>query len=102
MMPILLHLGSFSVYAYGLMLGIAFVVGDLIVLNEFARKGYDSRRLPLIAICVAAAALIGSRLNQILDVGSAGAGGYTYYGGFILCLPVTWVLARRAKIGWLA
>src|SRR6266851_10243973 len=41
MIPILLRIGPITIYSYGFMVALAFIVGDRLVTSEF-KRGYDA------------------------------------------------------------
>jgi phosphatidylglycerol---prolipoprotein diacylglyceryl transferase len=41
MIPILLRIGPITIYSYGCMVALAFIVGGWLVTREFDRRGYS-------------------------------------------------------------
>jgi phosphatidylglycerol:prolipoprotein diacylglycerol transferase len=103
-----LVLGPLRIPTYGLMLAAAFIVGSVLIEQEFRRRGMG-RNVGWDTVLVAlVAGLVGSRINFILEnramVARAGAkavfggSGMTWYGGFILALIAVLVFWRIRKV----
>jgi phosphatidylglycerol:prolipoprotein diacylglycerol transferase len=111
MFPILLHLGPITIYSFGLMMALAFIVGDLVVASEFKRNGYSVDQASTLVLWVALAGLVGSRLYDVIDNWGAyrsdpksillSGSGFVFYGGFVAGLITSWIIARRFGIRWL-
>jgi phosphatidylglycerol---prolipoprotein diacylglyceryl transferase len=108
MIPVLFQIGSLRVYSYGLMLGIAFILGSYILAWHFRQKKID----PAIASTITVLALVfgigGAKVLYLIEEwtlfirdpwGMAfSAGGLTWYGGFILALLVVSLYVRSKRI----
>lgn len=95
MRPVLFTVGDFTVYSYGFMLGMAFVVGVVLLHRELARKGRD----PGLVVPVLALALVfglaGARLFSALE---GSPRGLSYLGGFLLATGSICVYLRWKKV----
>jgi phosphatidylglycerol:prolipoprotein diacylglycerol transferase len=108
MIPVLFEIGPLRVYSYGLMLGIAFLVGSYVLGREFRRKGIDANHASTITIISVVFGLVGAKVLHLLEnwqafvqdpVGMAfSAGGLTWYGGFLLAIVVAGWYAHRKRI----
>jgi hypothetical protein len=67
MIPVLLRIGPITIYSYGFMVALAFIVGDRLVTSEFKRRGYDAGLASTLVVWVAIAAFGGARLNDVID-----------------------------------
>src|SRR5713101_6347708 len=93
MIPILLRIGPITIYSYGFMVALAFLIGDRLVASEFKRRGYDAGLASSLVLWVAIASFGGARLNDVIDnwrIYSAdpksiifSSTGFVFYGGFI-------------------
>lgn len=111
MYPELFKIGPFTVYSYGLMLGIAFIIASYILTKEFERKKLNPNLATEITLLAIIFGIIGSKLfslfenwNEFLQdpVGMAfSPGGLTFYGGLILATLAIWIYVRRKKIPFL-
>ncbi len=98
MRPVLLEIGGFTLYAYGLMLMLAFVVGMIWTLREAPRKGFNTDYLYEAYIISIILAVFGSRVTYVYlnwelyrdaplwKTLLARESGLTFYGGLIAVL----------------
>ncbi len=110
MYPELFTIGPFTVYSYGLMLGLAFIAGSFILSAEFKRvnlKDTYASEITLISIVLGVA---GSKLFHLIENWSLfldnpgmifSPGGLTYYGGFILVTTAIAFYTKRKKLNFL-
>lgn len=100
MYPKLFQIGPVPVYSYGLMLGIAFLVGNWLFGKELKRKGYDENTGVIIVLLALVGGIVGAKLFYILEDWNFGTGqplftyfkpdilfsssGLTFFGGLVL------------------
>ncbi|MCU7490748.1 MAG: prolipoprotein diacylglyceryl transferase [Bacteroidota bacterium] len=111
MMPRLFQIGPFTVYSYGLMLGIAFIIASYVLTKELERRKMDPNIATEITLYAIIFGLIGSKLFYVFENWDAFAanplgeffspGGLTFYGGFLLALAAIFFTIRRKKIPFL-
>jgi phosphatidylglycerol:prolipoprotein diacylglycerol transferase len=111
MYPELFKIGPFTVYSYGLMLGIAFIVGSYFITKEFDRRKLPANLGTEITLIAIIFGIIGSKLLHLIENWSEfiqdpismafSPGGLTFYGGLILAAFAIWVYVRRKKIKFL-
>ncbi len=111
MYPELFKIGPFTVYSYGLMLGIAFIVASYILTKEFERRKLNPNLATEITLLAIVFGIIGSKLFHLFEnwdaflndpIGMAfSPGGLTFYGGLILATLAIWLYVRRKKIPFL-
>ena len=111
MYPELFKIGPFTVYSYGLMLGIAFIVASYILTKECERRKLNPNLATEITLLAIVFGIIGSKLFHLFEnwnaflqdpVGMAfSPGGLTFYGGLILATLAIWLYVRRKKIPFL-
>src|SRR5882672_9712288 len=111
MHPRLFSIGPFTVYSYGLMLGIGFIVASTVLTRELRRKGLDPNMGSTITLLAVAFGIAGSKMLYLIEnwgifvrdpLGMAfSPGGLTWYGGFVLAALAIMVYARRRKIPFL-
>ncbi len=111
MRPVLFEIGPISLYSYGLMLGIAFLAGNIFITRELRRLKMD----PGIATAVTMLALLGGvagaklfhvieNFSEFLDAPKEillSSGGLTWYGGFLVAVPLVFLYLRKKKISML-
>ncbi len=112
MYPELFKIGPFTVYSYGLMLGIAFIVASYILTKEFERRKLNPNLATEITLLAIVFGIIGSKLFSLFENWDAflndpvsmafSPGGLTFYGGLILATLAIWIYVRRKKIPFLA
>ena len=111
MIPILFELGPIKVYSYGLMLGIAFLLGSYILSLELKRKRLKPEVGQWITILAVVFGISGAKLLFLIEEWEAflqdplgmafSPGGLTWYGGFIVAMVAVYVYIRAKKIPFL-
>ncbi len=113
MYPILLKIGKLSIYTYGSLIAIGFLLGIYIARYEAKRLGEDPDKILDLCFYALIAAIIGSRLFFIvirpqiffsdpLEVFKIWNGGLVFYGGFIGALLVLVLYVKKQKMSlWL-
>lgn len=111
MYPELFKIGPLTVYSFGLMLGISFIVASYILTKEFERKKLGPNLATEITLMAIIFGIIGSKLFSIFEnwdeflsdpAGVAfNPGGLTFYGGLILSIIAIWIYSKRKKIPFL-
>lgn len=106
MCPELLKIGPLTIYSYGLMLGISFIVASFILAKEYKRVGLPDSVASEITLMAIIFGVAGSKLFHLFENWDEflhnpvsmmfSPGGLTYYGGFIL-VTIAIVLYCRAK-----
>jgi phosphatidylglycerol:prolipoprotein diacylglycerol transferase len=112
MCPYLFKVGPFTVYSFGLMVGIGFIVASYLLTKELRRKGYDPNLGSTITLLAIVFGIIGSKLLYVIENWSHFAqspldialspGGLTWYGGFVLATAAIFLYSRRKKIPFLS
>ena len=106
MHPILFEIGSWPVYAYGVLLAAAYLAGLQLAVARARRAGLDATRVMDLGIYLIIAALVGAKLmlvlvdfryflNQPGEILSLVRAGGIFYGGLIAAVAVGLVLVRR-------
>ncbi|MGA9115293.1 MAG: prolipoprotein diacylglyceryl transferase, partial [Bacteroidota bacterium] len=111
MIPVLMEIGPLKVYSYGLMLGVAFLTGGLILSRELARKKMDPGMGSTITLLAAVFGISGAKVLYLLEHAAEFAadpwgmafspGGLTWYGGFLTALTAVSVYVRSRRISFL-
>lgn len=111
MMPELFKIGPFTVYSYGLMLGISFIVASWLLTKEFQRRKLPADFANEITLLAIIFGVVGSKLMYVIEnfgefaqdpLGSIfSPGGLTFYGGLLLVIAVIMMYARRKKLEFL-
>ena len=109
--PIIFSIGPLTVYSFGVMLAIAFLVAGNVVQRELARKGMDPELASSFVVWAAVGGLVGSRVLSFVDDWAGfvrdplafvltGAG-FVFYGGLIGgFVTVSAVIWRRGLPYW--
>jgi phosphatidylglycerol:prolipoprotein diacylglycerol transferase len=114
MYPKLFQIGPVPVYSYGLMLGIAFLVGSMLFSKELKRLKYDENVGVIITFYSLIGGIIGSKIFYILEDWNFGYGsslsslltvesifsasGLTFYGGLVLSIILIILYCKYKKI----
>lgn len=111
MCPRLLEIGPFTIYSYGLMLAIGFIVASYLLTVELKRKGLDPNHGNTITLIALLAGVVGSKILYLFEhwnlfladpAGMAfSPGGLTFYGGFLLATLCIFLYLRKKKIRFL-
>ena len=107
MYPILFHLGPITLYTYGLMVAVAFLITSYLFTLELQRRGLDPKMGGQITIIALIGGIAGSKLFSILEnwsdfvhdpFGQAfSPAGLTFYGGFIVVTIWLYFYLRAKK-----
>jgi phosphatidylglycerol:prolipoprotein diacylglycerol transferase len=111
MCPRLLEIGPFTIYSYGLMLAIGFIVASSLLTAELRRKRLDPNLGNNITLIALVAGVAGSKLLYLIEHWSQfvadpfgmafSPSGLTFYGGFILAALCIYLYVRSKKISFL-
>lgn len=104
--PVLFTIGPFSVYSYGLMMGIGFLVANYVAIREFERIGMGAHFANQVTLLAAVFGIAGSKILSLIEswgdfikdpVGMAfSPGGLTWYGGFVLAaVAILWAAHKK-------
>jgi phosphatidylglycerol---prolipoprotein diacylglyceryl transferase len=109
MHPILFDFGGFTIYAYGVLLAAAYLLGLQFALIRARRCGLDAQRVMDLGIWIIISALVGAKLLLfVVDfkqftqdprelLGLVRSGG-VFYGGLIAAVTVALLYLRRHKL----
>lgn len=115
MYPKLFQIGPIPVYSYGLMLGIAFLVGSTLFSKELKRYKIEESIGVTITFLAIIGGLVGSKIFYIIEEWNFGVGsktlssfftadtlfspsGLTFYGGVILSIFFIWIYCKRKNV----
>ena len=111
MYPELFKIGPFTVYSFGLMLGIAFVISSYLLTKEIERRNLGTNLATEVTLLAIIFGIIGSKLFYLFEnwelfinnpIGQTfSPGGLTFYGGLILAIIAIWVHVKRKNIPFL-
>jgi phosphatidylglycerol:prolipoprotein diacylglycerol transferase len=115
MHPVLLHLGSLTIYSYGVLVATGVIVGLLYARHQARRAGVDPERIWNLGIYMVLAALVGAKLwmvvsylgyyvhhwREIFALTTVQSGG-VFYGGLLVALLVAALYVWRQKLRFLA
>ncbi|RCK71902.1 MAG: Prolipoprotein diacylglyceryl transferase [Ignavibacteriae bacterium] len=108
MYPELFKIGPLTVYSYGLMLGIAFIVASYLLTKELKRKNLNPNLASNITMLAIIFGIAGAKLAHLIENWDAflyaplemifSAAGLTFYGGFILATIVIIYYLKHKKV----
>lgn len=111
MFPELFKIGPFTVYSYGLMLGIAFIIASYILTKEVERRKMDPNVATEVTLISIIFGIIGAKLFHLFENWDAfinnplhmafSPGGLTFHGGLILVIIAVLIYSKRKKIPFL-
>lgn len=107
MYPILFKIGPFTIYTYGTLVAIAFLIGLYLAKLQANKEGISTDKIIDLSIYVLVSGILGARILYIItdikyyfshpiDVFKIWEGGLVYYGGFLTSLIVLlWYLNKK-------
>ena len=108
MYPRLFQIGPFTVYGYGLMLALGFIIGSYLLVSEFKRRKLDPTIANNVTLIALIAGVSGSKILYLIEnlplfvhdpIGMTfNPGGLTYYGGFILATFSIYLYGKKKRI----
>lgn len=109
MHPVLLQIGGFSLYSWGLMVALAFAAGIAVAMNSSEKAGISREDVMDATMYVLISGIVGSRLFYVIgfwdmyrgDLWGALAvweGGMVFYGGLVFAMAALFFWARYKKI----
>lgn len=117
MYPVLFEVGPIVVRSYGVMMAIGFAAGTFWLVRRGIRRGMGADRMIDLVIAIIVSSLVGARVFYVATHptefagawwrvfwpvqadGSIGIQGLVFYGGLLLAVPTTVLLARRWRLG---
>lgn len=113
MYPILLKIGSFTIYSYGVMVAIGFAFSAFFIYRRAPKFNIDKDRAVDLTIVVLISGIIGARLLYVLlnlsfyianpiEIIMLSKGGLVWYGGFIAALLAMIIYIRIAHLNFWA
>jgi phosphatidylglycerol:prolipoprotein diacylglycerol transferase len=109
MHPILFDFGGFTIYAYGVLLAAAYLLGLQFALVRARARGLDSQRVMDLGIWIIISALVGAKLLLLIvdfrqftsnprELLALARSGGVFYGGLIAAVLVALLYLRRHKL----
>jgi len=110
--PKLFELGPFTVYTYGVLLAVSYLLGLKMAMSRAKKRHLDSNRVLDLGIYIIIAALVGAKLLLLVvdfnqywsnpsEIWSLLRSGGVFYGGLILAVTVAfWYIARHGMPFW--
>lgn len=108
MHPIIFSFGGITIYSFGLMMGISFLIGNYLLTKEFKRKKLHPDLASNITLIALIAGVSGSKILYLLENWSKfirdpigmtfSPGGLTFYGGFILATLSIYLYTKKKNI----
>jgi phosphatidylglycerol:prolipoprotein diacylglycerol transferase len=113
MYPVIYDFGPIAIYSYGLMLGVAFILGIFLSMHLGARIGISAEHILNLGIIILISSIIGARLFYIgenyttflddpAEILKFWSGGFVFYGGFLVAISLAVLYCRRSGISFLA
>jgi len=109
MHPVLFDLGGFTIYAYGVLLAAAYLLGLQFALVRARARGLDSQRVMDLGIWIIISALVGAKLLLLIvdfkqftsnprELLALARSGGVFYGGLIAAVVVALLYLRRHRL----
>jgi phosphatidylglycerol:prolipoprotein diacylglycerol transferase len=83
--PLIIHLGSFEITGYGIMMMLGFLMGGWLIQLELRRRGLNEEYAADMTVAAVIGGIIGAKLWYVALTGAPlfSRGGLVWYGGFI-------------------
>ncbi len=111
MHPIIFSFNGITIYSFGLMMGISFIIANYLLTKELQRKKLHPELSGTITLLAVIGGIAGSKILYLLEnfsdflkdpIGMAfSPGGLTFYGGFILATIAIYFYIRKKGIPFL-
>ncbi len=108
MYPRIITIGPVTVYGFGLMMGLAFIIASYVLTLEVKRKKLNPDLGNTVTLIALVAGIAGSKILFLIEDWSDfvripfklafSPEGLTWYGGFILATVCIWLYSRRKKV----
>lgn len=108
MHPIIFSVGPITIYSFGLMMGISFLLGNYLLAKEFKRKKLHPDLASNVTLIALVAGVSGSKLLYLIENWGFfvkdpfgmifSPGGLTFYGGFILATSSIYFYSKKKNI----
>ena len=106
MHPKILELGPFTIYSFGFMMAVSFLIGNALLTSELKRKKINPEFGATITMIALLAGISGSKILYLIEnweetfadpIGSIfSPAGLTFYGGFVLAaVSIYWYMKRK-------
>jgi phosphatidylglycerol---prolipoprotein diacylglyceryl transferase len=109
MYPEIFHVGPITIYSYGLMLGITFIVASYLFTTELKRTGLNPNIATEVTLLALVFGIVGAKLFHVFENWSEflenpamifSPAGLTFYGGFILAVLAIYIYLKKKKISF--
>ncbi|MDD5730061.1 MAG: prolipoprotein diacylglyceryl transferase [Candidatus Omnitrophica bacterium] len=108
---ILFQLGMFTVYSYGFMLALAFLVGTYLAQSRAGKQGIGPNIIMDLIFYILLSSIAGARIFfvavnwgyyrfHLADVFKVWEGGLVFYGGLVLALPAAFWFLKKNKLSF--
>ena len=110
MKPELFTIGSFTVYGYGFMIAVGFIVAAIVAVIRAKKKGLSADAAEELVISVLLFGFLGEKMLYVIvnlreffedPMAVIGSSGFVIYGGLIVGLATGIIYCRRKKISFL-
>lgn len=110
MCPVIVDIGPFTLYSYGLMLALGFITASWLMTIEYRRKKLPPDLAGTITLLALFGGVTGAKILYVLEhwshfVADPGIlfspGGLSYFGGFLLATAAIWWYVRRRSLSFL-
>lgn len=112
MKPVLIEIGYFTIYSYGLMLAIGFILATAFAMRAANKNGINAGKILDLCLFILITGIIGSRILYVAlnwpyfsanpaDIILLNKGGLAIYGGFALAIPASvWFIKKSNLPFW--
>lgn len=111
MIPVLFEIGGISVYSFGVMMGLSFLIANYFFAKEMRRRGVAEEVAGTVTLLALIAGVAGAKLFSLFENWESfmadpiketfSASGLTFYGGLILAIIAIFIYLRTKKISFI-
>lgn len=108
MIPVLFEIGGISVYSFGVMMGLSFLIANYLFAKEMRRRGMAEEVAGTVTLLALVAGVAGAKLFSLLENWESfiadpltemfSASGLTFYGGLIVAIVAIFFYLRAKKV----
>ncbi|MBI4418177.1 MAG: prolipoprotein diacylglyceryl transferase [Ignavibacteriales bacterium] len=110
MCPVIVEIGPFTLYSYGLMLALGFITASWLMTIEYRRRKLPQDLAGTVTMIALIGGVVGAKLLYVLEHWRAfladpgiliSPGGLSYFGGFLFATTAIWWYVRKRKLDFL-
>ncbi|MFH1461075.1 MAG: prolipoprotein diacylglyceryl transferase family protein, partial [Patescibacteria group bacterium] len=102
-----IELGPITFYVWGAFLGLAFLIGYLLFLNQAKKQGIEENKIFWLTMVILLGSILGARMGYVLQFPDNfsgffqfNGGGLMFYGGLLGALVIGYFYIKKARLNF--